>query len=234
MAVRRGTRGNDDLYGWTGDELYGFQGDDTLDGRLGAVSMFGGEDDDIYYVDDNRDMVIELANEGQDKVFSSIDYTLPANVEELVLTGTAIRGTGNKLANKITGNGQGNLIDGGGGADIMSGGGGSDTYVVDHADDKVIELFASGGDDDWVKSSISYTLGANLENLRLTGTASINGYGNNDDNIIEGNGATNYLYGYDGNDILFGGEGSDWMRGGRHDDTYIRRRLRRCRRRGRL
>jgi serralysin len=62
-------------------------------------------------------------------VFAAIDYTLPANVEDLTLTGSAIRGTGNTLANGITGNTLDNRIDGGGGNDVLTGGGGDDLFV---------------------------------------------------------------------------------------------------------
>jgi hypothetical protein len=49
---------------------------------------------------------------------------------------------------------------------------------VDSAGDVVIETSTSATEIDSVRSSISYTLGANLENLTLTGTAAINGTGN--------------------------------------------------------
>jgi hypothetical protein len=48
---------------------------------------------------------------------------------------------------------------------------------------------------DTIKSSISYTLGANLENLILTGTAIINGMGNELKNTLIGNAAANTLTG---------------------------------------
>ena len=51
---------------------------------------------------------------------------------------------------------------------------GNDTYVVDAAGDVVTELASQGTDT--VQSSISYTLGANVENLSLTGVAAINAH----------------------------------------------------------
>ncbi|WP_139026354.1 calcium-binding protein [Methyloversatilis universalis] len=115
------------LYGRDGnDVLSGGAGNDLLDGGVGIDSMSGGEGDDTYVVDNVRDVVSEGLNAGIDTVRSSINYALGANVENLELTGTALNGTGNALANRITGNELNNRLAGGDGADTLLGMDGND------------------------------------------------------------------------------------------------------------
>ncbi len=90
------------------------------------------------------------------------------------------------------------LLDGGTGTDTMTGGTGNDTYLVDVAGDVVTELANEGTDT--VQSSIASILGANVENLTLTGTTLINGTGNTLNNVLTGNSAANTLTGGAGND----------------------------------
>ena len=111
-------------------------------------------------------------------------------------------------------------LNGGFGADTMNGGFGNDTYVVDNVGDVVNDPnfgFISGGNDT-VESSITYTLGATVENLTLTGLAAIDGTGNANNNVINGNSANNVLSGLAGNDTLNGGFGADTLNGGLGDD----------------
>ena len=134
--------------------------------------MFGGAGNDSYDVDDAADAVTELENEGTDTVLSSIDYTLGGNVENLTLNGTDnLDATGNGGNNWLVGNNGTNTLDGGAGVDEMRGFDGDDTYVVDNALDIVAENPGEGTDS--VTSSVNHTLGANVENLTLTGTAAI-------------------------------------------------------------
>jgi Ca2+-binding RTX toxin-like protein len=208
--------GNDQIFGGEGDDtidggdgwdtIEGGSGNDVLNGGAGADSLTGGTGNDSYYVDTIGDTITELSGEGSDTVYSTIDYTLGANLENLVLQGTAINGTGNELDNSITGNGADNILNGGAGADFLTGGTGNDAYYVDTIGDTITELFGEGSDT--VYSTIDYTLGANLENLVLQGTA-ISGTGNELNNSITGNSADNILNGSAGADFLTGGTGND-------------------------
>ena len=188
-----------------------------LDGRLGADFMIGGGGDDTYFVDNGGDRVTEAADGGIDTVNSSISYTLGAEVEKLVLTGTgAISGTGNDLPNNIFGNSAANRLDGRAGTDMMEGGLGNDTYIVDNEGDLAIDT----GGVDTVHSSVTFTLHASIDNLILTGAAAIDGTGNDLWNVMTGNAAANRLDGGDGNDVLDGGAGADTLIGGAGHDTY--------------
>jgi Ca2+-binding RTX toxin-like protein len=182
----------------------------TLSGGTGADTMLGGAGNDIYVVDNAGDAVIENAAEGTDTVQTGISYVLGANLEKLTLTGSsAINASGNELANTLTGNSGNNILDGGAGADTLVGGAGNDTYYVSTGD-TVTEAASAGTDT--VVSDITWTLGSNIENLTLIGSAAINGTGNTLANLIIGNGANN---------TLSGGSGADTMQGGAGDDTYV-------------
>jgi Ca2+-binding RTX toxin-like protein len=209
-----GGRGNDRLFGQNGDDvLHGEDGHDILDGGAGIDIMIGGIGSDAYYVDDAGDQVVEHFNEGWDGVFSSISYQLPHNVETLTLElgAGAINGTGNDLDNWIWGNGSDNRLDGGKGVDWMIGRAGNDFYVVDDSRDVAYEIANEGYDT--VRSSVHYTLPANVEQLWLaSGAGTIHGTGNDLDNSIYGNESDNRLD---------GGKGADWMAGGSGNDKYI-------------
>jgi Ca2+-binding RTX toxin-like protein len=181
-----------------------------------------------YVIDNALDTIVELAGGGSDTVEASITHALAANVENLTLTGaTAINATGNDLGNLLTGNAAINTLSGGGGDDTLNGGAGSDrmagglgndNYVVDSTSDIVTE--APGEGTDTVTASVTWTLGTNVENLTLIGSANLNGTGNDLDNVIVGNAGSNSLSGGAGNDLLDGGLGTDTMTGGTGNDIY--------------
>jgi Ca2+-binding RTX toxin-like protein len=128
-----------------------------------------------------------------------------------------IGGAGNDRLNGLGGN---DTLDGGSGDDSMFGSTGDDTYIVDAVGDDVSE-FANEGADTIQTALAAYTLGANLENLTLTGSGDVDGYGNAADNVIIGNSGINVLAGLEGNDSITAGGGNDFVAGGDGNDTLV-------------
>jgi Ca2+-binding RTX toxin-like protein len=204
---------------------------DVMDGGDGWDTLTGTGFDDVIVLDDRfsptalsgpRFMNIELiaAGSGND----IIDLTSQIYVYgDVILDGGEGKdvlwaGSGN---DRLIGGAGNDLLDGGYGADTMIGGSGSDTYTVDNPGDVVTENAGQGTDT--VKSSVSHTLGDNVEKLVLTGGTATNGTGNPLNNTLTGNGGANTLDGGAGNDILQGGKGNDtylFNRGG-GVDTWI-------------
>jgi VCBS repeat-containing protein len=129
--VLDGQGGDDSIAGGPGDDtISGGLGDDVLDGGVGADRMAGGPGDDNYIVDNIGDQISENANEGYDVVLAGISYTLPANVEQVVLTGTAdLNAVANSLDDTLVGNAGNNHFTVGHGTDIILGRAGIDTVV---------------------------------------------------------------------------------------------------------
>jgi len=236
-----GNAGDDSLAANGGsDTLNGGSGNDTLDGGAGGDVMDGGSGDDRFYVDNSADRVTEAAGGGNDQVITDADWVLGAGQEiELVTVGGTgwWHLTGNELANNLVGNagsnmmwgqdgndtisgGDGNdIIDGGAGSDQMIGGAGNDFFYVNDAGDSVVED-ANGGRDK-VAATVSHTLGQNVEDLALQGSAALSGTGNALDNGIWGNDGNNDLRGGGGDDTIEGGGGDDRMDGGAGNDNYV-------------
>jgi Ca2+-binding RTX toxin-like protein len=194
----QGTGDDDFIYGYEGrDDLFGDGGDDWLDGGSGADRMEGGDGNDTYIVDNTGDKVIEAesgtvnANPGNDTVKASINYVLPAGVENLLLIGSAIRGDGNSLDNFILGNFGWNDLYGHGGDDELMGGDGDD------------RLYGGTGED---------TLSGGQDRDTL--------YGGDQNDVLYGDSGNDTLRGENGGDYLHGGTGADAMYGGVGNDEY--------------
>ena len=197
-------------YGNSGNNrLTGNSGNNLLDGKGGVDVMVGKAGNDTYVINHVRDRVIEKAKNGTDTIKSTVNQTLSANVENLILKGTGnLKGYGNSGKNRLIGTRAGNnLLDGKGGADTMIGKGGNDTYIVNHKNDRVIERQGEGTDT--IRSSVDEILSSNVENLVLTGTDNLKGYGNSSKNRLTGNSGNNALEGRRGKDILTGKGGGD-------------------------
>ncbi|QBE63355.1 beta strand repeat-containing protein [Pseudoduganella lutea] len=216
----------------SGDDITGTDGNDTLDGQGGADTMHGGAGDDTYIVDNEGDVVEEdwsdLADTVQIAFTKAGSYVLAQGVENAVVTAPdniAVAIIGNGLDNGLTGNGAANhlaggtgwdTLDGGAGNDTMVGGDGYDVYFVDSQGDVVIDT-----DDGMVivENLASYTLGANLHDLRYWGTGAFTGKGNALDNTLQGGSGDDKLDGAAGNDRLYSSLGNDTLQGGVGNDT---------------
>jgi len=124
-----------------------------------------------------------LFNQPEENSMSLSSYSFASHINKKFMYHPELSGTSGN--DSLTGTSGNDTLDGGLGADTLVGGAGDDVYVVDNVGDVVTEAASMGTDT--VLSSISWTLGANLENLTLTGTAKINGSGNSLNNVIKGN-----------------------------------------------
>jgi Ca2+-binding RTX toxin-like protein len=147
-----------------------------------------------------------------------IDWTGTSFGEQAVGTAFAdtIRGGGGN--DSLWGEAGRDTLDGGTGSDRLEGGTGNDTYIVDSITDVIVDASTGSTEIDAVQSAVTWTLGANLERLTLTGSAT-QGTGNALANTITGNNVANTLRGEAGNDTLVGGGGNDTLNGGTGNDS---------------
>ena len=226
-----GSAFNDILVGDAGaNVLTGGGGIDQLDGRGGIDTMNGGSGNDGYKVDNTGDRIIEETGQGTDVAYVSVNsYIMAANLEQLVVTGTAYYATGNGGNNVMRGAGSGyyelyggagnDTLYGGTGGDTLFGEAGDDTYIINSVRDQIIEVPSAGYDSAY--STVTFWMPSGLERLFLRGTAAINGRGNDSDNMLIGNNAANLIEGGAGRDRLYGGAGDDILSGNGGGDALV-------------
>lgn len=186
--------------------LKGGLGNDVLNGGAGADDLYGGAGNDTYTVDNIGDRVLEAGGLGTDTIFSSVHYTLAANVEHLTLTGTAaLNATGNALDNRLEGNNASNILYGGIGNDTFVGGGGSDWADYSHNPVPAVGIIAllaplAGFRNSYDAAGDVY---AGIENLRGTDVTDVL-FGDGSANILDGAGGDDFLEGRGGADTLIG------------------------------
>ncbi|MDF3607131.1 hypothetical protein PE067_13905 [Paracoccus sp. DMF-8] len=217
IGVLTGSDDDDDALSYTLD-------DDA--GGLFALRRVNGETQLIVngaldYESQVSHQVTVTVSDGRGGSYTDSFLIAVEDVDGSLITGTA-------ADDLLVGSPENDTLNGGIGADTMRGGLGDDVYFVNHAGDRVVE-FANAGIDT-VRSIVSYSLAANVENLSLMRSADINGTGNALDNVIIGNAGANLLIGGVGNDTLNGGAGNDTlnggigtdrMAGGAGDDLYV-------------
>ncbi len=202
------------------DRLFGNGGNDILIGGTGVDLMEGDLGDDSFYVDEAADEATEVAGEGRDIVYATVNYALHAGTSIEILSAASLDGTdplqlsGNELDQNIYGNAGNNILRGGGGSDLLLGGGGDDEYYITDGGETIFEYASEGRD--IIYTSLSHALAAGshveiLSAISLAGTSNIN---------LIGNELDNYIFGNAGENILSGGGGADYLAGGLADDSY--------------
>ncbi|HEX8063294.1 MAG TPA: calcium-binding protein [Allosphingosinicella sp.] len=213
--------GNDEIRsGGSSTTIYGGNGDDFLISGSGADYFDGGAGNDTADYRNATAMVIaSIAPPDQPGYGANGDEL--RNIENL--HGSAFGDVlyGNLLANRLDGGGGNDTLIGfggddqlygGAGADRTEGGLGNDFYTVDNAGDVVVENANEGADT--VATSISYTLGANVENLQAANI------GGTDPLSLTGNALNNFIWGTQGNNVIDGAGGADFMIGYAGNDFY--------------
>jgi Ca2+-binding RTX toxin-like protein len=240
-----GLGGNDILYGYGGaDYLDGGSGADIMEGGNGDDTFMVDDINDIPR--EMHNSAQGGADTVNTSVTHTLGYGIEhLNLygENFTLNSGKIDGHGNGNNNAINGSGginslygyggddalagggDNDYLDGGTGADTMDGGSGNDIFMVDNIGDVTKEKYNDTlGGIDTVNASATHTLGYGIEHLNLYGenftlnSGKIDGYGNGNNNAINGSGGINLLYGYGGDDALAGGGDDDYIYGGDGSD----------------
>ncbi len=191
------------------NRITGDSGDNILDGGIGNDTMIGADGNDTYIIDSTLDVIIENGSfSATDTVKSSVNHTLTANVENLILTGTAnLKGAGNSENNTITGNSGNNILSGGAGSDALDGGDGIDYASYYSSTIAIVADLTNAANNAGDAAGDTFV---GIEYLQGSLTAS---------NFLTGDSNHNQLYGYNGNDTLIGGAGNDYLSAGAANDS---------------
>ncbi|MDC8757865.1 beta strand repeat-containing protein [Janthinobacterium fluminis] len=186
----------------TGQHFVGTANADVINGSAGADLMEGLGGDDTYYVNHSGDFIAELGNGGNDTVYTSVNYTVADNVENVHISAAGLTVTGSAYTNNV--------------------------FRVDVAGGNVLDGAGTGNSANYVGSATGVTATIAAVNGPLTARAgsdvlanfaSVIGSKFND--VLTGNEIRNILVGGLGNDILQGGKGDDLLGGALGDDTYL-------------
>ena len=216
----------------------------------GEQSVAGGAGDDVYFVgaDPMNSVgdfsgIIEIENDGNDSVYTSLNYQLPDNIENLFakVNYDRLELTGNESDNRIVGGASAEKIYGMGGNDVLEGQNGDDTIEGGSGNDYIDagsgEDTIEGGEDD----DIIFALGGddNIDGGDGNDTVSYMGIGNmtivdlsdkDGDNVVlkNSNGETvetdsvyhvENIIGSSAGDILTGDEKDNVIEGGSGNDV---------------
>jgi Ca2+-binding RTX toxin-like protein len=227
MAVITGTTSNDDLLG-TGepDSITGLAGDDILNGGAGLDTLDGGSGNDTYILDKIPELKSDFTTVSGISGFTSPTYAMfnhwpgtdQLQIDAIYFSESSALYWGQGSYYTANGSFVTQWFSFASVGGLASEQGIGESFFYNYYVDQIVQ---DSGGTDLVKSSLdSYTLGSTLENLELTGSENISGFGNNLNNLLTGNSGANTLAGYGGDDILDGGTGADLMQGGDGADTY--------------
>ncbi|MEH2082822.1 MAG: calcium-binding protein [Nostoc sp.] len=240
--IFKGSQGNDNIDGGDGVDTadYSQLGQTITLSGVGTIQKAGGLGKDLLFKVEKVIANAKVANNTIDASQSLAGVFITANLQTQSLSANKVPGlgtlsftavnfdnvsgtngndsiVGDNQNNRLSGNNGNDTLNGGLGIDTLNGGAGDDSYVVDNTLDIITEAANSGIDT--VRSSFNYTLGANLENLRLREGGNITGTGNSLNNFLFGNTSNNTLNGRVGDDTLDGSNGDDILNGEDGNDS---------------
>jgi Ca2+-binding RTX toxin-like protein len=226
-AALKGTAnsGNDSLTANTGSDtlVAAGSGNDTLvAGTTGTDSLVGGSGNDTFFVNNTADKVSDTSSTASNTLESSVTFTLPTDVNTLILTGTAaLVGTGNAHTDSITANSGADTLTAGSAVATLIGGAGNDTFVINNANDVITDTSTTASN--IISSTVSYTLPNHVNALIFTGTAALVATANSgNDSITANTGNDTLVAAGSGNDTLVAGTtGTDSLVGGSGNDTFF-------------
>ena len=204
-------------------------GNDTLTSNSGADTLVGGASNDLFVINNSSDIVTDTSTAAQNIAQASVSYTLPTDVNTLILTGTAaLTGTSNGVADSIVGNAGADTLVAQDPYDTLVAGAGTTTFVLNAAyttavinsSSDVIED-TSGFGHEVIESSLSYTLPTSVTTLELIGSSNLTGAATSGNNSLVGNAGNDILSAGAGSDTLVAGAGSDTLVGGSGADTFV-------------
>ena len=191
------------------DSLTAGSGAETLISGSGVDTLIGSTGNDTFVVDNASDVVTDTSATAVNNLQTFVNYTLPTDVNALVLTGEAnIVGTGNAASDTLTGGIGNDTLIAGSSVSTLIGGFGNTTFVLNNALDVVQDAFASSINT--IDSSVSFTLPTNVNVLAFTGTSALSGTANSAaDNAHRVNSGADTLTGGSGNDTFIINSASD-------------------------
>jgi Ca2+-binding RTX toxin-like protein len=204
------------------DTLTAGSGNDTLYAGTGNASMVGGAGNDLFVVNSTGDTV-NAASHGIDTVQSSVNFSLPTTIANLVLTGTAsLSGASSTLTGgTLTANSGADTLTALGASTTLYGGAGNDVFSINNTLDVISDTYTATTNT--LNTSVSYTLPTFISTLNVTGTTAVLEVGNGGNDSITANTASDTLVGIgSGSDTLVAGTtGTDSLVGGTGTDVFV-------------